>query len=78
MAKPKTKTASQAKDEYARRNYDSYLLKMPKSMLAQLKACAAEQGISVNRYILEAVEQRSGLKLTLDNALPWMNSESKN
>ena len=66
------KTATEIKDDYTRRNYDRILLKMPKGMRDEVKRVAAEQGVSVNRYILEAVEQRSGLKLTLDNGLPWI------
>lgn len=66
MARPKTKTQSQATNDYARRHYDSILLTMPKGAKDQIRALADEQGISVNRYIVEAVESRSGLKLTLD------------
>ena len=60
------------KNDYARRNYDRMLLVLPLGAKEQLKELSAEQGVSVNRYILEAVEQRSGLKLTLDNGLPWV------
>ncbi len=59
------------KNDYARRNYDRVHLIIPKGAKEQLKTIADEQGISVNRYILESVERRSGVKLTLDNALPW-------
>lgn len=78
MAKPKTKTAYESIREYEKANYAVYQLKFPKSAKEQLKALAAAEGQSLNRYILEAVEQRSGLKLTLDNALPWIStSETK-
>lgn len=76
-AKPKTKTAYESKLEYARKSYDRMLLQMPKGAREQIKQKADALGISASRYILEAVEMRSGLKLTLDNALPWMNSENK-
>lgn len=77
MARPKTKTADESTREYKRKNYDTYLLQMQKGAREQIKAAAAAEGETLNRYILKAVEQRSGLKLTLDNALPWMNSEKK-
>lgn len=77
MARPKTKTADESTREYKRKNYDTYLLQMQKGAREQIKAAAAAEGETINRYILKAVEQRSGLKLTLDNALPWMNSEKK-
>lgn len=77
MARPKTKTADESTREYKRKNYDTYLLQMQKGAREQIKAAAAAEGETINRYILKAVEQRSGLKLTLDNALPWMNYEKK-
>ena len=77
MARPKTKTAEESTHEYKRKNYDTYLLQMQKGAREQIKAAAAAEGETINRYILKAVEQRSGLKLTLDTALPWMNSEKK-
>lgn len=61
-----------AATNYKRRVYDRMLITMPKGTREQLKAVADAAGVSVNRYILESVEARSGLKLTLDNALPWM------
>lgn len=62
------KTYAQQKAElaYRKRKYDSKSLQMPKGTLEQLKALADAEGVSVSRYILEAVEMRSGLKLTLD------------
>jgi predicted HicB family RNase H-like nuclease len=64
--------------KYADVHYDMMSFRLPKGAKEQLKSCAAAAGVSVSRYILEAVEQRSGLKLTLDNALPWIStSETK-
>jgi hypothetical protein len=77
MARPKTKSVYESRKEYAQKSYDRILLQMPKGARDQIAAKAAAAGISTSRYILEAVESRSGLKLTLDNALPWMNSENK-
>lgn len=77
MARPKTKTDYESNYEYRRKSYDVYQLSMPMGMREQLKALAAAEGKSLNRYILEAVESRSGLKLTLDNALPWISETKK-
>lgn len=78
MARPKTKEAWQSNAEYVKKNYDTILLNMARGGKDQIRALADAEGVSVSRYILEAVEQRSGLKLTLDNALPWVqNSEKK-
>lgn len=62
--------ASRAKVEANRRyqvkTYDSKVLTLPKGAIDELKKLAEAEGESLNRYILEAIEQRSGLKLTLD------------
>ena len=55
-----------ANKAYMKRAYDTKIIQMPKGALEQINEKAAAEGISVNRYILEAVEQRSGLHLTLD------------
>lgn len=65
-----------ANERWEKKSYDKVLVRMPKGALEQIRAAADAAGVSVNRYILEALEARSGLKLTLDNALPWMNSET--
>ena len=77
MARPKTKTATQASNDYAKKTYDFLMMKLPKGAKEQLKQKASAEGISVSRYVLEAVETRSGLKLTLDNALPWISENKK-
>lgn len=64
--------AKDAQNEYTKRNYDRVLVKMRMGSLDRLKELAAAAGVSVNRYILEAVEARSGDKFTLDNTLPWL------
>lgn len=55
-----------ANQRWEKRNYDKTLLRLPKGALEQLKAAAAAEDESLNRYILIALERRSGLKLTLD------------
>lgn len=61
-----------AQHEYEQRNYDRVNVLVPKGSREALKRLAEAEGVSLNRYMVEAVEQKSGLKLTLDNALPWM------
>ena len=61
-----SKAKIRANATHARRAYDAKTIYMPKGALADLNKAAAAAGASVNKYILEAVEQRSGLKLTLD------------
>lgn len=55
-----------ANSRYEKKSYDKVLIRMPKGALEQLKAAAAAADESLNRYILKALEDRSGLKLTLD------------
>ena len=55
-----------ANTAYNQRKYDRKTIMMPKGMAEQLTKKAAAENKSLNRYILEAVEQKSGLKLTLD------------
>lgn len=62
---------------FKKRHYDVKTVQMPKGALEQLKAIADAAGESVNTYILKAVEQRSGLKLTLDGVLPWKKEQEE-
>ena len=71
----KKKCDIEAANNYARRNYDRFLLMMPSGAKAQIAEKAAAAGISTSRYILQAVEKESGLKLTLDNSLPWISGK---
>lgn len=64
-----------SKNAYRTEKYYRYQLAMPKANADALKEKAAREGVTLNRYILEAVEARSGLKLTLDNALPWFRND---
>lgn len=72
---PKYESQSRAITAYDKENYDRIIVKIKAGEKEKLKALAAAAGESLNRYILEAVEQRSGLKLTLDNALPWIEKK---
>lgn len=68
---------NRAEMAYKKRNYDVKTVTFPKGALEQLKAIAEAEGESVNAYILKAVEQRSGLKLSLDGVLPWKKEQEE-
>ena len=68
-------STSAGKRRYDLKNYDSILTKWPKGAKERLKALAEAEGVSVSRYIMEAVEQRSGQKFTLDGVLPWQREK---
>lgn len=55
---------------YAKANYYRLPLLIPIEARDALKRCADEAGMSMNRYILTAVEEKTGLKLTLDKEKP--------
>lgn len=67
---PKKENSSWDPNKYNKENYERISVVVPKGSRERIKEAAAADGQSVNRYILEAVEQRSGMALTLDNALP--------
>lgn len=54
---------------YRKKNYARLELLYPAEMKEELTAAAKAAGVSLSRYVLEAVELRSGLKLTLDKEL---------
>lgn len=68
---------SEANNRFDAKNYDRISVIIPKGAKDLLKEKAAAEGLSVNRYIIEAVEQRSGLKLSLDGVLPWQKKEQE-
>ena len=70
MAEKASAAKVAANHRYNRKSYDTLLLVMPKGAREQIKQKAAADGISVNRYILEALEARSGLQLVLDGDFP--------
>lgn len=59
-----------ANKRYNEKKYDARTVFFPKGCVEQVKQVAAEEGVSLNRYILEALEEKSGLKLTLDGDFP--------
>ena len=71
MARPRTKTATQSKNDYAKKNYDDVRLQVRKGQREQIKAYAESLGESVNglinRLIKEAME-KDGFPLTPSDA----------
>ena len=60
----------QAVNDYIKNKYDRVSVVLPAGARAKLQQLAREAGISVNRYILEAVEARAGVPLALGADLP--------
>ena len=54
--------------KYNKNNYDRLAVVVPKGGAEQIKAAAASENKSTNRYILEALEAKSGLRLAMDSA----------
>ena len=69
---PTQNSKNRAIQKYAKNHYSRVIIQVPIAAKEALTAKAAEQGVSINRYVLEAVEEKSGLKLTLDRSLPWI------
>ena len=55
-------------NKYSKNNYDRLAVVVPKGGAEQIKAAAASENKSTNRYILEALEVKSGLRLAMDSA----------
>ena len=70
-----TSKQSEANNRFDAKKYDRVMTVFPKGTREQIRALAAAEGVSLSRYIVEAVEQRSGLKLTLDGVLPWQREK---
>lgn len=51
---------------YQRKAYDTIALSIPKGGKDRLKALSDAEGKSLNRFIVELIENKTGLKLTLD------------
>ena len=65
----KSSARVKANRKYMEKSYDRKMVYFPAGTMEQLNSAAAA-GVSLNRYILEAVEARSGIKLTLDGDFP--------
>ena len=55
-------TAAQRKavGKYEKENYDKVLVRMPKGKREEIKAAADLAGVSLNAFIMEAIEKRIG------------------
>lgn len=58
MARPKTKTTAQIKNDYARKVYDDVRLQVKKGKKEVIKAHAEAQGESVNGFINRAIDEQ--------------------
>lgn len=57
MARPKTKTTAQIKNDYARKAYDDVRLQVKKGKKEIIKAHADSKGESVNGFINRAIDE---------------------
>lgn len=80
MIDKKTRNQKNQKNvqKYKSANYARVDVTIPRNKKPELKALADAAGVSLNRYILQAVEKVSGLSLTLDNELPQVKKAKEN
>lgn len=80
MIDKKTRNQKNQKNvqKYKSENYARVDVTIPRNKKPELKALADAAGVSLNRYILQAVEKVSGLSLTLDNELPQIKKAKEN
>ena len=57
MARPKTKTTAQIKNDYAKKAYDDIRLQVKKGKKEIIKAHAEAHSESLNRFIIRAIDQ---------------------
>lgn len=55
---PASKAQQKAVSKYMKENYDVFQIRMPKGQKEVIKAAATARGMSVNGYILEAVNEK--------------------
>ena len=73
MARPKTKTNAQIKNDYARKAYDDVRLQVKKGKKEIIKAHAEARGESVNGFINRAISET----MERDGAAPDGSEEAK-
>lgn len=54
------KTSSEVKDRYNRKAYDTIMLRVSKGRKAIIQAAAERAGLSLNAYIVKAIERQMG------------------
>ena len=72
MARPKTKTTAQIKNDYAKKAYDDVRLQVKKGKKDIIKAHSEARGESVNGFINRAIDET----MERDNAAPGSASEA--
>ena len=70
MARPKTKTTSQIKNDYAKKTYDDVRLQVKKGKKDIIKAHAEARNESVNGFINRAIDEA----MERDNAAPSVSN----
>lgn len=51
-------SATKAKNKYNQKNYDRFILNLPKGEKERYKAIAEESDISLSAYIIQAIEEK--------------------
>ena len=64
MARPKTKTNAQIKNDYAKKVYDDVRLQVKKGQKEKIRAYAESHGMSLNAYINKLIAADMGEALT--------------
>ena len=57
MARPKTKTATQSKNEYAKRNYEDLRILVKKGQKERIRLHADQKGESLNGFVNRAIDE---------------------
>lgn len=63
MARPKTKSNAQVKNDYAKKAYDDIRLQVKRGEKEKLKQVAESKGLSLQGYIKNVLTKDSGLDL---------------
>lgn len=71
MARPKTKTTAQIKNDYAKKAYDDVRLQVKKGKKEIIRAHAEAHGESVNGFINRAIDET----MERDNVAPRYTDE---
>lgn len=66
MARPKTKTTAQVRNDYAKKVYDDIRLQVKKGDKEIIRAYAEEKGFSLQGYIKDLISKDMKGKLTGD------------
>lgn len=53
-----TKASGKAVNKYIKNNYDQIMIRIPKGDRERYKAYAAEQGKSLNSFVIELIEEK--------------------